>query len=196
MVVKKRLESCCIISKIVLIYGWFIFGCQWNVAMWLFIKNLIFTIFVPGMVAFYIPYRILEVQMDSFSIQWGVLQYLSLPIFIMGVSIYFRCLWDFAVAGRGTPAPIDPPKHLVVSGLYRYVRNPMYVGVLAIILGWDTLYESSALFYYFALMWVLFYLVVLIYEEPILRSRFGESYENYCKRVRRWIPGRKYSQTT
>ncbi len=93
--------------------------------MWLFIKNVIFTIFVPGTVAFYIPYRILSGQMDSFSIEWGLPQYLSMPIFAIGSAIYFWCLWDFAVTGRGTPAPIDAPKKLVVKGLYRYVRNPM-----------------------------------------------------------------------
>jgi len=163
--------------------------------MALFIKNLIFTIFVPGTVAFYIPYRILKTQLDSFVIQWGFLQYFSIPIFLTGVAIYFWCLWDFAVVGSGTPAPVDPPKHLVVRGLYRYVRNPMYVGVLSIILGWGTLYASNALLYYFVAIWALFHFVVLIYEEPVLRRKFGASYEDYCKDVRRWIPGKGYKQT-
>ncbi len=160
--------------------------------MWLIIKNVIFTIFVPGTVAFYIPLRILSGQLDSFSIQWGLLQYLSMPIFAIGSAIYFWCLWDFAVTGRGTPAPIDAPKKLVVKGLYRYVRNPMYVGVLSLILGWATMYNSYELLKYAILMWVIFYMVVLIYEEPMLKRQFGESYERYRKSVRRWLPGRRY----
>ncbi len=160
--------------------------------MWLFIKNVIFTIFVPGTVAFYIPFRILSGQMDSFSIEWGLPQYLSMPIFTIGAAIYFWCLWDFAVTGRGTPAPIDAPKKLVVKGLYRYVRNPMYTGVLSLILGWATMYNSYELLKYAILMWVIFYMVVLIYEEPMLKRQFGESYERYRKSVRRWLPGRRY----
>ncbi len=115
-----------------------------------------------------------------------------MPIFATGAAIYFWCLWDFAVTGRGTPAPIDAPKKLVVKGLYRYVRNPMYTGVLSLILGWATMYNSYELLKYAILMWVIFYMVVLIYEEPMLKRQFGESYERYRKSVRRWLPGRRY----
>ena len=115
-----------------------------------------------------------------------------MPIFTIGAGIYFWCLWDFAVTGRGTPAPIDAPKKLVVKGLYRYVRNPMYVGVLSLILAWATMYNSYELLKYAILMWVIFYMVVLIYEEPMLKRQFGESYERYRKSVRRWLPGRRY----
>ena len=71
---------------------------------------MIFTILVPGTVAFYVPYRILKAQMDSFSVEWGLIQHLAMPIFIVGAAIYFWCLWDFAVTGGGTPAPVDAPK--------------------------------------------------------------------------------------
>jgi protein-S-isoprenylcysteine O-methyltransferase Ste14 len=100
------------------------------------------------------------------------------------------CAWDFTFAGRGTPAPIDPPKELVVQGLYRYVRNPMYVGILSILLGEALLFASWSLFGYAAVVFILFFLFVVLYEEPILMRKFGESYLQYCKNVPRWIPWR------
>ena len=163
--------------------------------MKLFIRSLVFTILVPGTVTIYIPYRIITGQYDSFSVDWNVLQFLSILVFVIGASIYFWCLWDFARTGRGTPAIYDAPKRLVVKGLYRYVRNPMYFGVLFVILGWAALYESYAALRYAILMWVIFHIVVVLIEEPTLRRQFDESYGIYCKRVRRWIPGRAYKQT-
>lgn len=99
---------------------------------------------------------------------------------LLGASIYFWCAWDFTFAGRGTPAPIDPPKKLVVRGLYRYVRNPMYVGVFSILLGEALFFESQRLLVYAAVVFFFFYLFVILYEEPILRQKFGESYQKYC----------------
>ena len=84
------------------------------------------------------------------------------------------------------------PKKLVVTGLYRYVRNPMYVGVLLLILGWASLYNSRGVLQYAVLVWAGFYIWILTYEEPALKRQFGESYKNYCKEVRRWISGRGY----
>lgn len=162
--------------------------------MWLFIKNLIFTIIVPGTVAGYIPYRIIRGQRHSFSVSWDVLQFSAVFLMLIGAAIYFWCLWDFAVTGRGTPAPIDAPKRLVVKGLYRYVRNPMYIGVLFVILSWAGLYHSHGVLLYALLMCVIFHGVVILIEEPILRRQFDESYKIYCKEVRRWVPGKWYKQ--
>lgn len=162
--------------------------------MWLFVKNVIFTFLVPGTVAIYLPYRLIENPSNIFSITWGLLQFLSVILFLFGVSIYFWCLWDFAVTGRGTPAPIDAPKRLVIKGLYRYVRNPMYIGILSIILGWATLYKSPAVLEYAILMWLIFTAVIIIIEEPILRRQFDKSYKDYCAQVRRWIPGGGYKE--
>lgn len=94
----------------------------------------------------------------------------------------------FAIQGLGTPAPIAPPKHLVVTGLYRYVRNPMYVAVSSMVFGQGLLFGSVALLKYGLAVIVGFHLFVLLYEEPALRSKFGNEYENYCKSVRRWWP--------
>ena len=154
--------------------------------MVLFLKNLLFTVFVPGLVAGYVPWRLASPGLAEGArlSQWSI----AAPAFILGASIYFWCLWDFATAGRGTPAPVDPPKTLVVRGLYRYVRNPMYVGVLLVIVGWTLLTRSSALATYGASVALAFHLFVVFVEEPMLRARFGESYGAYCRSVSRWWP--------
>lgn len=123
---------------------------------------------------------------------WTIWQYAALVPFAIGIAIYVRCVWDFASRGRGIPAPLDHPKQLVVSGLYRYLRNPMYVGVLLVLLG-EALFFRSRDFLVYVLIWFAFVNVaVLVYEEPNLRRKFGHSYERYRSSVRRWIPGRAY----
>ena len=112
----------------------------------------------------------------------------------IGALNYLWCAWDFTFAGKGTPAPIDPPRELVVKGLYRYVRNPMYVGVLSVVLGLAIWFEAPRLFAYAGLVFVLFNAFVLIYEEPALKRKFGNSYKQYCARVPRWIPRFRRSQ--
>ena len=94
----------------------------------------------------------------------------------------------FALQGLGTPAPIAPPTNLVVSGLYRYVRNPIYVAVVAVILGQAVLFADSDLLGYGALLWLFFHIVVIAVEEPTLRQSFGAEYEGYCASVPRWLP--------
>ena len=96
------------------------------------LKTILFTILVPGFVALRVPYDLLGQQYRP---NHGPLAGLGILVFIVGAGIYFACAWEFAVRGLGTPAPIAPTKFLVVSGLHRYVRNPMYVGVLLVILG-------------------------------------------------------------
>jgi len=94
----------------------------------------------------------------------------------------------FALQGLGTPAPIAPPRNLVVSGLYRYVRNPIYVAVVAVILGQAVLFADWHLLGYGALIWLFFHIFVIAYEEPTLRQSFGAEYESYCGNVPRWLP--------
>jgi protein-S-isoprenylcysteine O-methyltransferase Ste14 len=120
----------------------------------------------------------------------GVVRYLGLIPILLGASIYLWCAWDFAFAGRGTPAPVDPPKELVVRGLYQYVRNPMYIGVLLILLGESLLFESGTLFRYTIVAFIFFYLLVVLFEEPMLTRKFGESYQRYQQTVPRWLPWR------
>jgi len=97
----------------------------------------------------------------------------------------------FAVQGLGTPAPVFPTKHLVVTGLYRYVRNPMYVGVIAVIVGQGLLFGDRRVLEYGALVWLAFHLFVLSYEEPNLRRTFGDEYREFCRNVPRWVPRAK-----
>ena len=107
---------------------------------------------------------------------------------LLGAMGYLWCGLDFAFAGRGTPAPIDPPKDLVARGLYRFVRNPMYISVLLVLLGESLVLQSADLLRYAGVAGVGFFLFVLLYEEPALRSKFGPSYQRYCEEVPRWIP--------
>lgn len=155
--------------------------------MLLIVKNLLFTILMPGIFAVFVPLYFFAHAVPGVSARAVVAGVLLLS----GASIYAWCLWDFAVTGRGTPAPIDPPKTLVVRGLYRYTRNPMYVGVLCVIGGWALLFGSPALAVYGACVAACFHLFVLLYEEPHLRKVFGASYEQYCFAVSRWLPLRK-----
>ena len=154
--------------------------------MVLFLKNLGFTVLVPGTVAGYLPYAIGSRSAPVASDVTHLI--IAVPLFLVGGAIYFWCLWHFAVSGRGTPAPIDPPTQLVVRGLYRRVRNPMYAGVLIVVAGWAVYYRSIRLIEYGVTLAVLFHLFVVLVEEPLLRRRFGAAYEEYCRTVPRWIP--------
>lgn len=106
----------------------------------------------------------------------------------MGLAALIECFRRFAIEGRGTPAPIAPPKTLVASGLYQYVRNPMYVAVLAVIVGQALVFGSVILLEYAATVWLGFHAFVLLYEEPALHRKFGPSYDIYRANVRRWRP--------
>lgn len=159
--------------------------------MWLFIKNLLFTVVMPGSVGAWLPLWIAADRGRTVGGgPWPLRQALGWVPIVLGAGIYLWCVWDFATFGRGTPAPIDAPKRLVVRGLYRYVRNPMYVGVLTVIIGWCVFFGLSVLFAYLVAVAAMFHMFVLFYEEPTLRRRFGAEYETYCRTVRRWLPGR------
>jgi protein-S-isoprenylcysteine O-methyltransferase Ste14 len=159
--------------------------------MWLFTKNLLFTLIVPGTVAVYVP-RLLIGDVVTPAPLWRAAQFFAVDCWVLGAVLYLACVWHFAVTGGGTPAPIDAPKRLVVLGPYRYVRNPMYVAVLLVILGWALFFEAASLFWYTALVAIAFHTVVLLVEEPMLRRQFGAQYDDYRSAVRRWWPGRPY----
>ena len=109
---------------------------------------------------------------------------------VLGFAVALRCVWDFGWTGHGTPAPIAPPKRLVVVGFYRYVRNPMYLGFFAGWVGlWVVFGRANLLAIAVACVIVLgVNFFVLLYEEPHLRKIFGADYEEYCRNVRRWVP--------
>lgn len=112
----------------------------------------------------------------------------------MGAAGLLWCIWQFFSEGRGTLAPIDAPKHLVVRGLYQYVRNPMYVSVVTMLLGEAIVFLSTPIVIEAGIFMVLANLFVVFYEEPALRRQFGESYERYLQTVGRWIPRKRTSR--
>jgi protein-S-isoprenylcysteine O-methyltransferase Ste14 len=107
---------------------------------------------------------------------------------LLGLASLVESILRFALVGLGTPAPVAPPTRLVVSGQYRHVRNPMYVAVVAVVLGQALLLGTIELLWYAAVLWVGFEAFVLLYEEPALRARFGSSYDAYRRNVGRWWP--------
>src|SRR6266498_1071763 len=149
------------------------------------IKSLLFLIVAPGMVAGYIPLALLR---RGPQIETGIFDYLAFPLWAMGGIILLWSFMNFMIQGRGTPAPIDPPKELVVVGFYRYVRNPMYVGIFLILLGHFLWFKSVWLLVYLVIAFLIVHLFVILYEEPTLKGKFGAAYEEYLKRVPRWIP--------
>jgi protein-S-isoprenylcysteine O-methyltransferase Ste14 len=155
--------------------------------MILLLKNLVFTLVVPGTVAVYLPLRIAQDR----SVASGPAFVAGCLLLTVGACVYAWCVWDFATFGGGTPAPIDAPKKLVVRGLYRYTRNPIYVGVLAVIVGWAALFQAAGLILYALAVGTCFHLFILLYEEPVLRRAFGDEYQEYCTRVGRWLPRRR-----
>jgi protein-S-isoprenylcysteine O-methyltransferase Ste14 len=151
--------------------------------MLLLAKNLLFTVLVPGSVGVYVPLYAFTRGAPT----RGLHSIAAVVLLCVGALIYLWCVWDFASFGRGTPAPIDPPRRLVVRGLYRYSRNPMYVGVLAVIFGWALLFASASIAAYGVIVAVCFHLFVVLYEEPHLHREFALSYAQYRARVPRWL---------
>jgi protein-S-isoprenylcysteine O-methyltransferase Ste14 len=149
------------------------------------LKTILFTIFVPGTVALLVPRWMVGGFHNS---DRGLLSWLGVVVIAAGAAIYFRCAWEFAVRGLGTPAPIVPTKFLVTTGLHRHVRNPMYIGVALVIFGEAVLFRSLHLAEYGAAMLMTVHIFVVFYEEPTLRRQFGEEYEKYRQTVPRWIP--------
>jgi protein-S-isoprenylcysteine O-methyltransferase Ste14 len=158
--------------------------------MMLALRSLLYTIIIPGTVTVLIPYLIVSGSGEWILPQWGLLQVLGLAAAAVGATILLRCIWEFMVTGRGTLAPVDPPTQLVVRGLYRYVRNPMYLGAFALLLGEAAFFESFLLLLYAVAWFIIINLIVMLYEEPVLHHRFGDSYGRYTAKVRRWVPTR------
>jgi protein-S-isoprenylcysteine O-methyltransferase Ste14 len=151
------------------------------------LRSILWTILLPGVVAGYVPWRYFGLSGASLEPR-SPLHGLGLLSAGIGAMMLAACIWEFARMGRGTLSPADPPRELVVRGLYRYVRNPMYVGVSLILLGEAALTGSRALLLYWAAFFAMVNLFVIGYEEPNLRRRFGESYERYARSVGRWVP--------
>ena len=154
----------------------------------LLLRIIAFTMLIPGAVTVGVPYVLLHSDLACPLHAWNTLRVLGVFPLIVGVAAYLWCTWDFAGAGKGTPAPYDPPRVLVTRGLYRLVRNPIYVGVVLIVLGEALIFDTLTLVVYAATLLVLFHLRIVFYEEPRLKKKFGASYDVYCRTVPSWLP--------
>ena len=159
---------------------------SWRERASLVLRNLLFTVVIPGAGAVYAPWWILSAGVRRpMPIEWPALVFM-----VLGLGLYLWCVWVFALVGRGTPGPWDAPRRFVSVGPYRWVRNPIYVAALLVIGGEAWLFMSPELLLYLAIAAIGIHLFVLGYEEPTLRRRFGEECEAYRRRVPRWIPRR------
>ena len=148
------------------------------------LRALLAFLALPGIIAYAVPIWIGRATASA-PAAW---QWLGLLPLVAGSAALLWCVRDFAVRGRGTLAPVDPPRELVAAGLYRWVRNPMYVGVVTTLLGFALWYASGTMVFYAGCVFLGFHLFVTLYEEPNLEQRFGDSYRRYRAEVRRWIP--------
>lgn len=154
---------------------------------WLAARSLLWTILLPGFFGGYVPWRYFGLDRVE-SDPANPVHVLGLICMVLGALLLAACIVEFARSGRGTLSPLDPPRRLVVRGLYRYVRNPMYLSVTTLVLGETLLTQSTALAAYLAVWFLAVNLFVIGYEEPTLRRMFGDSYDEYTKQVGRWIP--------
>jgi protein-S-isoprenylcysteine O-methyltransferase Ste14 len=145
------------------------------------------TLFV-AFVLVYLPARLLSAAGVTRPARLGALQLTGMAVSAAGAALAIWCIVTFALAGRGTPAPFDPPRRLVVRGPYGHVRNPMYLGATLALAGAALFYETAALWAYAGGFLLLTHLFVVWYEEPALERTFGDDYEKYRARVARWLP--------
>ena len=149
------------------------------------LRTVIFTVVLPGFWTVLVPYWVVGRRKPDLNGPGLV----GCVLIFAGVALYLICaFWGFALRGKGTPSPTDPPKRLVVEGPYRIVRNPMYWGVASVMLGEALMFRSVALAEIAAGFFASTMLFVLLYEEPALGRAFGSEYEQYCRQVPRWIP--------
>lgn len=153
----------------------------------LFLRSAFWTIALPGIFAGYLPWRYFGLRFVAVDLR-SSLHWIGLLMIAAGVILLAACIVEFARTGRGTLSPVDPPRVLVIRGLYRYVRNPMYLSVTLIVWGEVLLTRSIPLLIYWVVWFVAANLFVIGYEEPALRRQFGSDYDHYAARVGRWFP--------
>ena len=155
---------------------------------WAVLGSLVFLVLAPGTVVLLVPWWITRWQMRPPLLGLGASRVAGVALIVAGAAVLLDSFARFALRGRGTPAPILPTQHLVVIGLYRHVRNPMYLAVVSAIAGQGLLLGDLRVVAYATLLWAVFHLFVLGYEEPTLRRTFGAEYEAFKASVPRWIP--------
>jgi protein-S-isoprenylcysteine O-methyltransferase Ste14 len=159
-------------------------------ATFVLIRAITYSTLFIGFLLVFLPARVLSWSGIVRPDRIGAAQFAGVVVGASGAVAALWCILTFVVTGRGTPAPFDPPRRLVVAGPYRLVRNPMYVGAALALAGAALFYGSSALLAYCAAFAFVMHLFVVAYEEPVLRATFGEPYVRYCGQVHRWWPRR------
>ena len=155
--------------------------------MILFLKNLLYVLLVPGFFAGWVPFYWFA-RRAPWPETWRWSDFLSALVFTLGAIVYLYGVWLCAAKGRGTPAPIDPPKRLVQRGLYAWVRNPMAWGFFMIVGSEALFFRSIDLTIYFVCLVCIVHLYIALYEESALGYKFGAMYEDYKRAVPRWLP--------
>lgn len=150
--------------------------------------SALFFLVAPGTIAGFVPWRISHWRPGAPIFGSVILQAAGWLLMICGAAVLLETFARFVREGKGTPAPVAPPRHLVVKGLYRFVRNPMYVAIFAIVLGQALVFLNVRLGEYAAAIGLGFHLWVLVYEEPTLRNTFADEYREYSAQVPRWVP--------
>ncbi len=150
--------------------------------------SALFLVIAPGAVAGLGPWWISRWQMQAPLLGFFPIRVAGGLLIAAGLPVLLDSFARFALKGLGTPAPVFPTRHLVITGLYHHVRNPMYVAVVSLIFGQGLLLGNLRVIEYGFFIWMAFHLFVLLYEEPTLRSTFGDEYEAFCANVPRWIP--------
>jgi protein-S-isoprenylcysteine O-methyltransferase Ste14 len=161
----------------------------------LWLRAFFFTILIPGTIAGYVPVWLMRYRLPDMSI--GIFYWAGLLLMILGIFIYLLTAASFLLRGKGTPAIWftqaisfligKEPTKMVSSGLYRYSRNPMYIGVIITVAGEGLFFQYSILLWYALSLFIIFTLVVIFIEEPHLEEKFGDEYRDYKKRTRRWL---------
>jgi protein-S-isoprenylcysteine O-methyltransferase Ste14 len=152
------------------------------------VGSALFLVIAPGTIAVWLPWTFYHWRLASPLLGFFPFRIVGVLLIAAGLPVLLDSFARFALQGLGTPAPIAPPQRLVVTGLYRYVRNPMYVAVLSLIFGQGFFFGNVRVLEYGLMVALAFHLFVRLYEEPVLRAKFGGEYEDFCANVRRWIP--------
>ena len=150
-----------------------------------------FFVVAPGGVAGVVPWLLTGWRVHHPLPGWTAFQVVGWVLLVAGAVVLVHAFVRFVVEGVGTPAPVAPARRLVVGGLYRYVRNPIYLALVAIIVGQALIFGRVVVLLYAAVLWIVFAAFVRLYEEPALRDRFGADYEAYCRAVPAWWPRRR-----
>jgi protein-S-isoprenylcysteine O-methyltransferase Ste14 len=150
------------------------------------LKTILYMGSLHGFFTFYVPFWLATRSASLFDL--GILRYAAFPLWIFGAWMMIHCCKDMIRRGRGTPAHMAPPKEFITTGFYRHIRNPIYLGALLVLVGHILWSGSGLVILYFLCYVIAFHILITVFEEPVLRNRFGMAYEEYLKQVPRWIP--------